>query len=125
MHKFIETFKTKAHAKAITCEDMIALCIFRTIKSKQAIDRKEILAYHLKKAFTAGGLRPDRRYPYQAIMNERVYMKTHNRRWDGTKFVEQPALLLGVLITDLFDEDEIAEYRVVLEMIDPDFVRNL
>lgn len=127
MHKFIETFKTKANNKSITAGDMIALCIFRAMKDRSSLTYEERLKYHLKRAFSAGKVAPHRQYPYQAIIDNLYQLNgvMPGRRWDGSKFVETKGTILNQSIDTIFDEEEIETFRSIFKMITRDFVRNL
>ena len=127
MTNFITTFKAKARSKSLTAADMIALCIYKTVKAKSE-DKAEILKFFLKKAFTAGHIRPDRLYPYQAITNAMYYFNGQLRagkRWGENGWVETNGKLLGEEITDLLTEEEIVLFRELASSIEPGYVRNL
>jgi len=125
MTNFITAFKAKAHSKSITAADMIALCIYKTMKAKSE-DKATILKHFLTKTFTGGKVCAHRQYPYQSITNNLWYLNLGPcRRWDGTKFVETSGTVLGVPMDEMFDETEIEQLREIRKMIDPAFVRNL
>ena len=127
MTKFIDTFKAKAHSKNLTAADMIALCIYKTVKAKSE-DKAEILTYFLKKSFTAGHIRPDRLYPYQAITNAMYDLNNQLRvgkRWTENGWIESNGFLLSEKITDLLTEEEIVKFRELAISIEPGYVRNL
>lgn len=128
MTNFIETFKAKAHSKNLTCADIIALCIYRTVKAKSE-DKTAILTHFLKKSFTAGKMCGHRLYPYQAITNA-MYSFNHwlgaGRRWhptDGWKLSN--GMVLGVDVNELMTEEELLKFRELAAMIDPSFVKGL
>jgi len=122
---FIETFKTKAKNKNITAADIIALCIYKTMKAKSE-DKPTILKHFLTKSFTAGKVCAHRQYPYQAIVNNRWSMNFGpGRRWDGSKFIVTSGTSLGVELDTILNTEEIAQLRAIRELITPDFVRNL
>lgn len=124
---FITTFKAKAHSKTLTAADMIALCIYKTVKAKSE-DKSTILTHFLKKAFTPGKVRPDRQYPYQAITNAMYYFNGQLRagkRWGQDGWYETEGKLLGEEITDLLTPEEITLFRELASSIVPDYVRNL
>ena len=127
MTKFIKTFKAKAHSKTLTCADMIALCIYRTVKAKSE-DKVTILKHFLKKSFTAGKMWGHRLYPYQTITNTMYSFNGQlraGRRWypDGWKDVN--GFVLGIDVTELLTDEELSQFRELAAMIDPGFVRNL
>lgn len=123
MTNFIDTFKAKAHSKTLTAADMIALCVYKTTMAKSD-DKPTILKHFLKKAFTAGKIRPDRQYPYQAIMNNLPTF--HGRLRPAKRWGEEcPGLVLDTKITELLTSEEISVYREVANMIDYDFVKAL
>ena len=127
MINFIDTFKAKAHSKTLTAADMIALCIYKTVKAKSE-DKTTILTHFLKKAFTPGKVRPDRQYPYQAITNAMYYFNGQLRagkRWGADGWYETEGKLLGEEITDLLTPEEITLFRELASSIEPDYVRNL
>jgi len=120
---FIETFKTKAKNKNITAADIIALCIYKTMKAKSE-DKAIILKYYLTKSFTPGKICAHRQYPYQAIVNNRPNLSP-GRKWDGSKFIVTSGTSLGVELDTILNTEEIAQLRAIRELITPDFVRNL
>lgn len=127
MTNFITTFKAKAHSKNLTAADMIALCIYKTVKAKSE-DKAAILNYFLKKSFNAGHIRPDRIYPYQAITNAMYYLNGQLRagkRWSENGWIDTKGKLLGEEITNLLTEEEIVLFRELASSITPDYVRNL
>lgn len=128
MTTFITTFKAKAHSKSLTAADMIALCIYKTIKAKSE-DKVEILKYYLKKSFTAGMIRPHRQYPYHAITNAMYYLNHQLRagkKWGAEGWFETNGKLLGLEITDLLTTEEETAFRELATMVfDPDFVKAL
>lgn len=127
MTKFIETFKAKAHSKNLTAADMIALCIYKTITAKSE-GKATILKHFLRKTFTAGSIRPDRQYPYQAITNAMYYFNGRLRagkKWTANGWIESNGEILGVDITTLLTEEEIVLLRELASSITPDYVRNL
>lgn len=127
MTNFIETFKTKAHSKNLIVQDMIALCIYRTIKAKSE-DKETILKHFLKKAFTAGAVCAHRQYPYQAITNG-MYGFNHKLRggriWIEGVWKQTTGYVLGVEVTEILTEEELLKFRELAAMIEPEFVRNL
>ena len=125
MIDFITTFKAKANAKNITAADIIALCIYKTMKAKSE-DKATILKHFLTKSFTAGKVCAHRQYPYQCITNNFWRMNFGpGRRWDGTKYIVTSGNALGVELDKMFDANEIEQLREIRAMITPDFVRNL
>ncbi len=127
MTNFIDTFKAKAHSKTLTAADMIALCIYKTVKAKSE-DKTTILTHFLKKSFTAGKVRPDRQYPYQAITNAMYYFNGQIRsgkRWGPDGWIETAGKLLGEEITDMLTEEELLTFRELATTIDPAFVKAL
>jgi len=125
MIDFITTFKAKAHSKSITAADVIALCIYKTMKAKSE-DKATILKHSLTKSFTPGKVCAHRQYPYQCIINNFWYMNFGPcRKWDGTKYIMTSGTALGVQLDEMFDEQEIEQLRAIRAMITPDFVRNL
>ena len=120
MNNFKTTFKTKAQNKSLTSADMLALCIYRTIKAKSE-DKAVILDYFIKKSFSAGSVRSDRPYPYHAVTNAHYYLNYQSkpgRRWNGEKFVETSGTVLGEKIEDLLDENEVKMFRELLATVD-------
>ena len=126
MTNFIETFKTKAHSKNLTVQDMIALCIYRTVKAKSE-DKATILTHFLKKAFSAGKVCAHRQYPYQTITNAMYSFNGQlrgGRRWYNDGWKEVNGFVLGVEVTEVLTEEELLKFRELAAMITPDFVRN-
>jgi hypothetical protein len=120
MKNFKTTFKTKAKAKNLTSADMLALCIYRTIKAKSE-DKAVILDYFIKKAYTAGSIRSDRPYPYHAVSNAWFYLSRQSRpgrKWTGEKFEETKGTVLGESIDELFDENEVIMFRELLATVE-------
>lgn len=127
MTKFIETFKNKARTKAITAADMIALCIYKTVKAKSE-DKETILKSFLKKAFSAGKVCAHRQYPYQTITNTMWYLNSQLRagkRWTPTGWIESKGKLLDVEVTELLSEEELTTFRELAAIIEPGFVKGL
>jgi hypothetical protein len=127
MTNFITTFKAKAHSKNLTAVDMIALCIYKTIKAKSE-DKATILTHFLKKSFTPGKVRPDRQYPYQAITNAMYYFNGQLRagkKWGAKGWYETEGQLLGKEITDLLSPEEITLFRELASSIEPGYVKAL
>jgi len=123
MTDFITTFKAKAKSKNLTAADMIALCIYKTVKAKSE-DKVSVLKYYLTKAFTAGKVCAHRQYPYQAItLWTPIYEP--RRSWDGEKYVMVHRNILGVPMDKLLSDSEINQMREVLDLINLSFVRNL
>jgi len=128
MTNFITTFKAKAHSKSITAADMIALCIYKTMKAKSE-DKAVILKHFLKKAFSAGKMCGHRLYPYQAITNAMYgfdWQLRPGKRYqiDGT-WKEVSGFVLGTEVTNVLSDDELLTFRELAAMITPDFVRVL
>lgn len=125
---FITTFKAKAHSKNLTAADMIALCIYKTVKAKSE-DKSTILTHFLKKSFTPGKVRPDRQYPYQAITNAMYYFNGQLRagkRWGAAGWYETNGKLLGEEITDLLTPEEELAFRELASIVfDPVYVKAL
>ena len=127
MTNFIETFKAKAHSKNLTCADMIALCIYRTVKAKSE-DKTAILTHFLKKSFTAGKVCAHRQYPYQSITNAMYGFNGQlraGRRWYAAGWKEVNGFVLGVDVSEIMTEEELLKFRELAAMITPDFVRGL
>jgi len=123
MTTFIETFKTKAKNKNITAADIIALCIYKTMKAKSE-DKATILKHFLTKSFTAGKVCAHRQYPYQAIVNNKPNLSP-GRRWDDSKFIITSGKALGVELDTILNAKQIEQLREINNLITPDFVRNL
>lgn len=127
MTNFINTFKAKAHSKNITAADIIALCIYKTVKAKSE-DKVTILKHFLTKSFTAGRVCAHRQYPYQSISNA-MYGFNHRLRggriWINDVWKQTSGFVLGVEVTDIMTEEELLTFRELADMITPDFVRNL
>lgn len=129
MTNFITTFKAKAHSKSITAADMIALCIYKTMKAKSE-DKAVILKHFLKKAFSAGKMCGHRLYPYQAITNAMYGFNSQIRpgkryQIDGT-WKDTRGYVLSMEIDEVLEfSDEQAQFRELAAMITPDFVRVL
>ncbi len=122
MTNFITTFKTKAKNKSLTSADMLALCIYRTIKAKSE-DKAVILDYFIKKTFSAGAVRPHRPYPYHAVSKAWYYLNYQSRpgkRWNTEKnaYDTTDGNLLGVNIDELLDENEVKMFRELLTTVD-------
>jgi hypothetical protein len=119
MKNFINTFKAKAHSKELTCADMIALCIYRTMKAKSE-DKAIILTHFLKKTFTAGKVCAHRQYPYQSITTGMYYLNGQLRprkRWSPEGWYETNGELLGEKITDLLTAEEEQVFRELASMV--------
>jgi len=127
MTNFINTFKAKAHSKNLTCADMIALCIYRTVKAKSE-DKETILKHFLTKSFSAGKVCAHRQYPYQAITNA-MYGFNHRLRggriWMDNAWKQTSGIVLGVEVTEVLTEEELLKFRELAAMITPDFVKGL
>lgn len=127
MTNFINTFKAKAHSKNLTCADMIALCIYRTVKAKSE-DKTAILTHFLTKSFSAGKVCAHRQYPYQSIINA-MYGFNHRLRggriWMNDGWKQTTGMVLGVEVTEILTEEELLMFRELAAMITPDFVRGL
>lgn len=120
MTNFKNTFKTKAQNKNLSRADMLALCIYRTIKAKSE-DKAVILDYFIKKTFSAGAVRSDRPYPYHAVSNayyDLNYQSRNGRRWNGEKFEETKGNLLGVKIDEMLDENEVIMFRELIATVE-------
>ena len=120
MTTFTETFKAKAKAKTLTSADMLALCIYRTVKAKSE-DKAEVLDYFIKKAFTPGAVCSHRPYPYHAVTNSHYYLNNQSRpgrRWTGEKFELTDGTVLGVSIKELFDDNEVIMFRELLATVE-------
>ena len=129
MKNFINTFKAKAHSKELTCADMIALCIYRTMKAKSE-DKSIILTHFLKKTFTAGKVCAHRQWPYQTISLTMYYLNSDlrpRRRWTPDGFRHKTnGKLLGEEITDLLTEEEEKAFRELATIVfDSNFVKAL
>ena len=126
MTTFIETFKAKAHSKTLTAADMIALCVYKTVKAKSE-DKPTILTHFLKKAFTAGKVCAHRQYPYQSIWDRGYSFFGQLRpakRWGE----DCPGLVLDTKVTELLTEEEIVKFRELANMLSAnyyEYVRNL
>jgi hypothetical protein len=127
MTTFIKTFKTKAKNKNITAADIIALCIYKTMKAKSE-DKATIIKHFLTKSFTPGKVCAHRQYPYQAITNA-MYGFNHRLRggrvWINDSWKQTNGWVLGIEITEILTEEELLTFRELATMITPDFVRNL
>jgi len=114
MTKFITTFKAKAHSKTLTAADMLALCIYRTVKAKSE-DKATILDYFVKKSFTPGKVCEHRNYPYQCVSNAQHdlnWQMRPSKRWDGTQYhITSNGRLLDQPIEELLDSEEEALFR--------------
>lgn len=122
MNNFKNTFKTKAQNKSLTSADMLALCIYRTIKAKSE-DKAVILDYFIKKTFSAGAFRSDRPYPYHAVSNAWYYLNYQSRpgkRWNTEKnaYDTTNGNLLGVKIDELLEENEVIMFRELLATVE-------
>jgi len=127
MTNFTETFKAKAHSKNLTCADMIALCIYRTVNAKSE-EKTAILTHFLKKSFTAGKVCAHRQYPYQSIINA-MYGFNHRLRggriWIEGEWKQTNGMVLGVDVNELMTEEELLKFRELAAMITPNFVKGL
>jgi hypothetical protein len=128
MTNFTNTFKAKAHSKSLTSSDMLALCIYRTVKAKSE-DKTAILTHFLKKSFTAGKVCAHRQYPYQSITLAMYYLNGQLRtgkRWSPDGWYETNGKILGEEITDLLTEEEEKAFREVATIVfDSNFVKAL
>lgn len=127
MTNFITTFKAKANSKSITAADMVALCIYKTIKAKSE-DKAVILKHFLKKSFSAGRVCSHRPYPYFTITNTIYYLNNQIRsgkKWGAEGWYETQGKLLDVEINELLTEEEQVLFRELAAMIEPGFVRAL
>lgn len=127
MTNFITTFKAKAHSKNLTAADMVALCIYKTVRAKSE-NKSAILTYFLKKSFTAGKVCAHRQYPYQTITNTMYSFNGQLRagkRWYPDGWKEVNGFVLGVDVLTILTEEELVQFRELAAMIDPNFVRNL
>jgi len=127
MTNFTNTFKAKAHSKNLTCADMIALCIYRTVKAKSE-DKATILKHFLTKSFTAGKVCAHRQYPYQSIINAMYGFNDQlraGRRWYTDGWKEVKGFVLGVEVTEVLTEEELLKFRELAAMITPNFVKGL
>jgi hypothetical protein len=127
MKNFINTFKAKAHSKELTCADMIALCIYRTVKAKSE-DKETILKHFLTKSFSAGKVCAHRQYPYQSIINAMYGFNGQLRarkRWYADGWKQVNGFVLGVEVTEVLTEEELLKFRELAAMITPDFVKGL
>ena len=127
MTNFINTFKAKAHSKNLTCADMIALCIYRTVKAKSE-DKETILKYFLTKSFSAGKVCAHRQYPYQSIINAMYNFNNRlrgSRIWMDGVWKQRNGIVLGVEVTEVLTEEELLMFRELAAMITPDFVKRL
>ena len=127
MTNFIDTFKAKAHSKNLTAADMIALCIYKTVKAKSE-DKPTILKHFLTKSFSAAKVCAHRQYPYQTITNMMYGLNSQLRagkRWSPDGWKETQGFVLDTEVTNVLSEDELLTFRELARMIDPAFVRNL
>ena len=127
MTNFINTFKAKAHSKNLTCADMIALCIYRTVKAKSE-DKETILKHFLKKSFTAGKVCDHRQYPYQSIINAMYGFNgglRGGRIWINGNWNMSKGIVLGVKVTEVLTEEELLKFRELAAMITANFVKAL
>lgn len=127
MTTFIETFKAKAHSKTITASDIIALCIYKTVKAKSE-DKVTILKHFLKKAFSAGRVCSHRPYPYYTIINTMYYLNRQRlpgKRWGPDGWTETNGYVLSVEINEILTEEEQTAFNEIARMIDSEFVMGL
>jgi len=127
MSTFITTFKTKAKNKTLTAADIIALCVYKTMKAKSE-DKVTILKHFLTKSFTPGKVCAHRQYPYQSITNN-MYGFKHKLRggrvWINDSWKQTNGWILNTEITELLTEEEIVKFRELAAMITSDFVKGL
>ena len=127
MKNFKTIFKTKAQAKDLTSADMLALCIYRTIKAKSE-DKAEILKHFLKKSFSAASMNGSRLYPYHAITLAMYYLNHQiksGKKWGPEGWYETQGRLLNVEIDEILTEEEQVQFRELATMIEPAFVKAL
>lgn len=127
MTNFITTFKTKAHSKNLTAADMIALCIYKTIKAKSE-DKATILKHMLRKSFSAGRVCAHRPYPFFTITNTMCYLNGQLRsgkRWGPEGWFETQGMVLGIEVIEILTEEELIQFRELASMIESGFVRGL
>lgn len=127
MTNFITTFKAKAHSKSLTAADMIALCIYKTIKAKSE-DKAVILKHFLKKSFSAASMNGSRLYPYHAITLAMYYLNHQiksGKKWGAEGWYETQGRLLNVEIGEILTEEEQVQFRELAAMIEPAFVKAL
>lgn len=122
MTNFKEVFKAKAKAKTLTSADMLALCIFRTIKAKSE-DKAVILDFFIKKAFSPGAVRSDRPYPLHSVTQAQWYLNNQARqgkRWntETNSFVQTNGTVLGVDIREMFEDTEEVMFRELLASVE-------
>lgn len=122
MTNFKEVFKAKAKAKTLTSADMLALCIYRTIKAKSE-NKAVILDFFIKKAFSPGAVRSDRPYPYHGVTQAQWYLNAQARqgkRWntESNSFVQTNGTVLGVDIREMFEDSEEVMFRELLASVE-------
>lgn len=122
MTKFTEVFKAKAKAKTLTSADMLALCIYRTVKAKSE-DKSVILDYFIKRAFSPGAVRSDRPYPYHGVTQAQWYLNNQVRtgkRWntETNSFVSTNGSIFSVDIRELLDDAEETQFRELLASVE-------
>lgn len=122
MADFITEFKKKAQSKTLTRADMLARCIYKAINAKSE-DKITVLHALVQKAFTAGSVRPDRKYPYQA-----VDLAAYDLAWDmrgryvfDTKTSTQkkgPGKIIGIEISELLSEEDLDKFKEMCKIVD-------
>lgn len=120
METFFNTFKIRAHNKAITKEDMLAHCVVKTLAAKSE-DKQLILDYFIKRTFTPGRVCPHRYHPYQSFLEARRNLLgqfTSGFRRDlktGEYKSMEYGFLLGMNISDIFDKEQCIAFKTLLE----------
>lgn len=104
MTKFITEFKTKAHNKNLTSEDMLMLCAYRAIKAKSP-NKKEIFQYFARKAFS-----PKQGIHWTGLIEARKWLTIEiqprfQRDLEGNLFKSR--FLWGNLLSEYLDEKEV------------------
>lgn len=103
MTKFITEFKAKAQNKNLSSADMLALCVYRTVKAKSP-EKKAVLNYYVKKTFTPSKSRQWDCVKRARITLARLVSSKYTRTIDGT--LTKVKSLLGIELSELFIAQE-------------------
>lgn len=113
MKNFNEFWKNKANNKQIEVEDMVSLCILKTIKAKSE-NKKEVLTYYLGKAFSPGKICQHRSHPFLALHNATI----------GVRYrMKIRSQIMGQPITNFLETNEEIELFAQLLEVAKDYGR--
>lgn len=119
MHKFKIKFKEFARDKKINSGHMLALCIFRAVKSTSE-NKSEVLDDFIKKSFTPGRINSSRPNKYHAVSiawDQLYFSIRKDRRWNVSLFAESEGSIFNTPLIEIFDEEELTSFRELFEEI--------